>query len=75
MTADGASRLLGNGAHGADFRAGAALRALFFVDDVLGVTLLDGLNGALSRTGAAADALAADFVSHDSNLHYVCLDL
>ena len=55
---------LGRSANGAGGRAGTALDASFGIDLVLAVSFSNRSNGALSGTGAAADAFIRNFVSH-----------
>jgi len=51
-------------AHRAGLSAGTALDAHVRIDDVLAITLRDGLHGALRSAGAAADAVIGNFVCH-----------
>ncbi len=58
-------------ADGAGFCTGAAFNAQFSIDFVFSVTFADRRNGAFGSTGAAADALVRNFVSHDFTSKYI----
>lgn len=58
-------RFLGS-VYGAGVGTGAAIDALVGIDDVLAVSLGNGLGGTIGSAGAAVDASIADFVSHGS---------
>ena len=62
------SLCMGRSTHRAGLGAGAALDAGFRIDFVLAVSVGDRAHGAFRRTGAAADAIVRNFVSHGINL-------
>jgi hypothetical protein len=59
--------LRGNGIHGADALAGAAIDAIIGADDALAILFLDAVHGTFTLAAAAADADSRiDFTGHNA---------